>query len=355
MSRKGPRRNRPARRKDWARREREDRVDELGQPGKALGGIQESAPDKDTTGLQTGTVLTLHRGACEVEVEDGAVWRCAIRRTLKSPAKRCDPPVVVGDVVHLLEVSEGEGVVEAVEPRRNQLDREHPADAHRDDPRRQVLAANVDQLLLVVALADPEPRPGLIDRYLVGAAIADLPVVLVLNKIDLVPEITELERVYRNLGLDVVRTCAESGEGVEELRSRMAGKRSVVSGHSGVGKSSLLSALDPEAEIVIGEVNEVTGRGRHTTSTSRLWRLQGGIEVADTPGIRAFGPSGVDAGTLAGWFPEIAAVLGGCKFSPCSHIHEPECTVKEALEQGAIARFRYESYCRLHESLTTPK
>lgn len=355
MSRKGPRRNRPARRKDWARREREGRVDELGQPGKALGGIQESAPDKDTAGLARGTVLTLHRGACEVEMADAEILRCAIRRTLKSPTPRCDPPVAVGDVVHVLGVSPGEGVVEAVEPRRNQLDREHPADAGRDNPRRQVLAANVDLLLLVVAVADPEPHPGLIDRYLVGAAIADLPVLLVLNKIDLVPETTELERVYRLLGVDVVRTCAESGDGLDELRARLAGKRSVVSGHSGVGKSSLLSALDPDADIIIGDVNEVTGRGRHTTSASRLWRLRGGIEVADTPGIRAFGPSGVDPGTLAGWFPEIAAVLGACKFSPCSHIHEPECPVRIAVESGAIARFRYESYCRLYESLTAPR
>lgn len=353
MSRKGPRRNRPARRKDWARREREDRVDELGQPGKALGGIQESAPDKETDGLPTGIVLTLHRGACEVEMEDGEVLRCVIRRTLKSPVPRADPPVVVGDVVRVLTVGNGEGAVEAVDPRRNQLDREHPADEGRDHPRRQVLAANVDQLLLIVALADPEPRAGLIDRYLIGAAIADLPVVLVFNKTDLVPETTEMERVYESLGFEILRTCADTGEGLEALRAQMTGKRSVVSGHSGVGKSSLLSALDPEADIVIGEVNAVTGRGRHTTSASRLWRLAGGIEVADTPGIRAFGPSGVDAGTLAPWFPEIAAALGGCKFSPCSHIHEPECTVKDALESGAIARFRYESYCRLYESLTT--
>ncbi len=352
MSRKGPRRNRPARRKDWIRREREGRTDELGQPGKALGGIQESAPDHDTAELPTGLVLTLHRGACEVEMEDGEVLRCVIRRTLKSPVLRADPPVVVGDVVRVLTVGNGEGAVESVEPRRCQLDREHPADAGRDNPRRQVLAANIDQLLLIIALADPEPRAGLIDRYLIGAAIAELPVVLVFNKSDLVPEITEMERVYESLGFEVLRTCADTGDGLEQLRTQMAGKRSVVSGHSGVGKSSLLSALDPAVEIVIGEVNAVTGRGRHTTSASRLWRLAGGIEVVDTPGIRAFGPSGVDASTLAPWFPEIAAALGGCKFSPCSHMHEPQCTVKDALESGAIARFRYESYCRLYESLT---
>ena len=352
MSRKGPRRKRPSRRKDWERRAREGRDDELGTRTRQAGGIQTSAPAPDTAGLLAGTVRTLHRGTCEVALDDGRVFRCAVRRTLRSPVPDTEPPVVVGDRVRVLEVAPGEGAVELVEPRRSQLDREHPADAGTPRPRRQVLAANVDQLLLVVALADPEPKPGLIDRYLIGAAIAGLPVVLVFNKCDLAPAVTELERVYERLGYATIRTSATQGDGVAALRGRLAGRRSVLSGHSGVGKTSLLAALDPDVDLVVADVNPVTGRGRHTTSSAALITLAGGIEVCDTPGIRAFGPSGIDAATLAPWFPEIAAALGACRFSPCSHTHEPDCGVRAAVDAGRVARCRYESYCRLYESLS---
>lgn len=351
MSRKGPRRNRPSRRKDWDRRAREDRDDDLGTRARQAGGIETSAPAPDVTCLPLGTVRTLFRGTCDVRLDDGRVLRCAVRRTLRPPVPDTEPPVVVGDRVRVLEVSPGEGAVELVEPRRTQLDREHPADAGKARPRRQVLAANVDQLLLVVALAEPEPRAGLIDRYLIGAAIAGLPAVLVFNKCDLVPEPTELERVYERLGTSMLRTSATRGDGVDTLRARLAGRRSVFSGHSGVGKTSLLGALDADADLMVADVNPVTGRGRHTTSSATLITLAGGIEVCDTPGIRAFSPSGVDAFTLAPWFPEIGAEIGACRFSPCSHTHEPDCGVRAAVEAGRVARCRYDSYCRLYESL----
>lgn len=326
---------------------REDRLDQLQpSPGPQRGGV-ETGPSAGTLALPTGVVLATHRGGCEVRMPDDTVRRCSIRRTTRSPAPNCEPPVVVGDTVRVSAPQQGEGSVEHVEPRRTQLDRAHPSDERRGTPRRQVLVANPDLCVLVCALEDPPLRPGLIDRFLVGTACANLPVLLVFNKCDLVPDETEVERVYRGLGVTCLRTSAERGDGVEALRAALAGKRAVLTGHSGVGKSSLLAALDPDIAVWVSDVNPVTGRGRHTTSNARLYRLAGGIELVDAPGIREFEPTAIDRGTLAAWFPELLRAAASCHFTPCSHTHEPDCAVKDGIGRGEIAQFRVDSYTRL--------
>lgn len=222
-------------------------------------------------------------------------------------------------------------------------------------PRLQVLAANVDGLVVVSALAEPHYKTGLIDRYLVIAHDAGIVPALCLNKIDLGVE-AMLERakedlsVYSSLGYPVVLTSVKRGNGLEEFRALLAGKRSVLVGHSGVGKSRLAGWVQPGARLSSGAVDR-HGKGRHTTTRSSLFPLDFGGELVDTPGIRELSLHHIDRSHLAHHFVEMRPFVDHCRFSLCSHIPEPDCRVKEALERGEIARARYQSYVRLFEEL----
>ncbi len=347
----GPRRKRPSREKDWQRRSREDRDESAATSAAPRGAKEEAIAPPDLSKLARGTVRLLMRGVCEVLADDGRPFRCVIRRTLLPPDPGTDPPAVVGDAVRFSEAGPGEGAIEGVEPRKSRLFRVHPQDEGKPLPRLQVLAANVDQVAIVASLREPDLRPGLVDRYLVGAAVSEIPALLVLNKVDLEPGSTPEEATWRALGLRVFRTSAALGEGIEELRAAMAGKRTVLGGHSGVGKSSLMAALDPDLEVIVSDVNPITGKGRHTTSSAHLLRLAGGIEVVDTPGIREFALAGLDADDVGLYFPEIAALAAGCHYPLCAHLHEPRCSVRAAVDDGRVARFRFESYEKIRKSL----
>lgn len=260
--------------------------------------------------------------------------------------------IAVGDRVELDAVGESKGVIHRVLPREHALVRLVPG----RKARLRVLAAHVDQIVIVSALVDPPYKAGLIDRYLVIAHHAGIAPALCLNKIELGDRAArgkalETFSIYRSLGYPFVETSAKTGAGIGDLRSLLAGKRSVLVGHSGVGKSKLAAAVQPGIHLSSGEVDR-RGRGRHTTTASTLFPLDFGGELVDTPGVRELSIRHVKREDLEGCFPELRPYLGRCRFTSCSHVPEPDCAVKQALEERVVARERYESYCRLYGELS---
>ncbi len=252
--------------------------------------------------------------------------------------------VVVGDQVLF---SPDRRRIENVLPRRTTLSR---ADPH--NPRlERVIAANVEVVVNVVSLKSPPLRPGLIDRYLIAIGKSGAEPLICVNKIDLLAGSEDLDplRPYQDIGIQVILCSAATGVGLESLSEALAGKSCVFAGHSGVGKSSLLNALDPQLEITTGSVSGANEKGRHTTTSSALYHLPNGAIVIDTPGIREFGLWDVTPDDLRRYYKEFDAYQ--CAFSDCTHTHEPDCSVKQALASGAISSARYESYARILASL----
>jgi ribosome biogenesis GTPase len=298
----------------------------------------------------TGTVIEVRSGDSLVSCEGRVV------RALLPPGSRLvDPvmrsPLAVGDRVELEPVARGEARIAAVLARRSALVRD-VSDTSRRDPlhKGQVLAANIDQVLVVCSPAAPPFRPRLIDRYLVAASRDELPAVVCLNKVDLGVS-TEVESYlegYARIGVAALRVSALAGAGLDELRSRLGGRVSLFTGHSGVGKSSLLNAVEPGLALRVGSVTEATagqGKGRHTTSSARLVPLSlPDTFVVDSPGIRAFGIGGVPARELASHFPDIASLAPGCAFHDCLHRGEPDCAVATVAARDPFLRERLASY-----------
>jgi ribosome biogenesis GTPase len=238
--------------------------------------------------------------------------------------------------------------VNALAPRQTKLSRY----MRRARVNEQVIAANVDVLLIVAAARKPRFKPGLVDRYLVAAQVGGVEPVLVINKMDLVDEPPPAAQLYDEIGIPVYYTSCARHEGIDELHAALRGKLSVLAGHSGVGKSSLLNAMDPALRIAVQEVSDYNEKGRHTTSVSRLYMLSEDVRVIDTPGVRNLGLWGVSHEELSFYFPEMEELAAGCQFRDCSHMHEPECAVLRAVEEETIPRKRYQSYVRIRQSLT---
>lgn len=298
--------------------------------------------------LKVGTVLQMRGYFVDVDIE-GVPRRCVIRGMLRKRLREEHNAVTVGDRVNVTALEPAgpgedkpEGVVEAVLPRHGVLARSH-------DGRLQVTAANIDQTIIVSAIQMPEIRPHLIDRYIVAAEAGGIRPVVVVNKADLDPEefCDEFLDVYRRIGYAGIKTSTVDGTGIEELREILKDKSSVVVGMSGVGKSSLLNAVQPGLGLKIGDINVVLGRGRHTTTAAQLLQLEFGGYVVDTPGIRQMELPDIEPGDLEMYFVEFVPLVAGCKFANCTHIPETGCAVKQAVEEGQIDPERYESYVRM--------
>jgi len=263
-------------------------------------------------------------------------------------------PVAVGDVVELVreEGPEASWVITDIRPRRNYVNRRSPAHAHRH----HIVAANLDQSLLVATLRDPRTSQGFVDRFLTACEAYHVPAALIVNKCDQFrrkekEHFREWEDMYGAIGYRVFRSSAATGEGVDALRAWLTGRITLVSGHSGVGKSSLINHLLPDRSLRTGEVSGWSGKGMHTTTFAEMFDLPGGGAIIDTPGIREFGLVDIDPGELSHYFPEMRARIAGCQFNDCRHLDEPGCAVKAAVERGDIHPERYISYCTILDSL----
>ncbi len=292
-----------------------------------------------------GTLLETVGGVYRVLPDGGDVALEAFLRGRLKQEVRTGERLVAGDRVRLASTGDGGWIVEEVEPRRSELVR-----AGLRGRKAKVVAANVDLAVIVTSLVRPPLSPEHVDRFLVLAGISGLDRLVVANKLDLPEadrEAARLEDHLRASGVPVLRTCALSGEGVEALGGRIRGRTSVLMGPSGVGKSSLLNTLFPGLELRTGEVGRKTGGGRHTTVGARLVPLPGGGSVVDTPGFSDVAAWSPEPGEVAWTFPEFAERAGECRFRGCTHLHEPGCAVREAVEAGEIPRPRFESYRKL--------
>lgn len=292
---------------------------------------------------RAGIVMSVSSGRCRVFI-DGDEIDALVPPELAVQQKSS---IAVGDRVTLGE----EGRILVVLPRRTVLARPDPINRHRQ----RLIAANIDIVVHVVSLKAPPLRPRLIDRYLIAVQRGGAQPVICVNKIDLLDEEqlrSELAPLtpYRDLGVPVIPCSSKSGEGLDELRLAVLGRTAALVGHSGVGKSSILNAIDSRLQLATKDLHR-RGTGRHTTTSSTLYDFGEGTYLIDTPGIREFGLWDLDRDSLRDYFPEFEEPAESCRFTDCSHVHEPNCAVKDAVEEGIVRRARYETYVRLYNDL----
>ena len=280
-------------------------------------------------------------------LHDGETVRCRIRGRLRLKGVRSTNPVVVGDEVACEADDGGDYVIADIAPRRNYVIRR----ASNLSKESHIIAANVDQALLMASLRSPETPTEFVDRFLVTCEAYKVPVTILLSKLDLqdAEAVAEFRAVYEGAGYRVLEVSVREGRGVEEVRELLAGRTTLVSGNSGVGKSTLIQAIDPSLDIRTGEISESHHKGRHTTTFSTMYPLAGGGAVIDTPGIKGFGLIDIDEAELWHYFPEMMRVAPACRFYNCTHTHEPGCAVTEAVKAGEIAWPRYESYLKIRD------
>ena len=280
-------------------------------------------------------------------LHDGETVRCRIRGRLRLKGVRSTNPVVVGDEVACEADEGGDYVIADILPRRNYVIRR----ASNLSKESHIIAANVDQALLMASLRSPETPTAFVDRFLVTCEAYKVPVTILLSKLDLqdAEAVAEFRAVYEGAGYRVLEVSVREGRGVEGVRELLAGRTTLVSGNSGVGKSTLIQAIDPSLDIRTGEISESHHKGRHTTTFSTMYPLAGGGAVIDTPGIKGFGLIDIDEAELWHYFPEMMRVAPACRFYNCTHTHEPGCAVTEAVKAGEIAWPRYESYLKIRD------
>jgi len=313
-------------------------------------------PQIDLANCRSGRVLAVYGLLSVVEADDGTHFRCAVRRLLRTLSTDQRHVVSAGDRVLFRPAVPNavgattacgllpEGIIEGIEPRHSVLSRTVRGKQH-------VIVANVDQMVIVASAAQPRLKPGLIDRFLISAEKGKLRPVICINKIDLVDpvDLQPLVGVFARMGYMVLLVSAAVGTGIDQLRRELRARSSVIVGQSGVGKTSLLNAVEPGLDLRVAAVSEETEKGKHTTTAARLLRLSAGGYVVDTPGIRQFQLWDVIPAEVVGFFRDLRPFVNRCRFPDCTHRHEANCAVKDAVADGWLDARRYESYCLLFE------
>ncbi len=294
-----------------------------------------------------GVVIRATGSWYEVLGSDGEVLRCRIRGRLRLRGVRSTNPVVVGDTVYCERGEQDEWTICDIAPRRNYVIRR----ASNLSKESHIIAANIDRAMVVVTLVEPVTALEFVDRFLITCEAYKVPATILLAKIDLLAgaaeAVEEFHRTYESAGYEVIDISATEGIGVERVRELLTGKVTLLSGNSGVGKSTLVGRIDPSLDIRTGEISESFHKGKHTTTFSTMYPLEGGGYIIDTPGIKGFGLIDIEERELWHYFPEMIASAGECRFYNCTHTHEPGCAVCEAVKEGRIAFSRYESYLKI--------
>jgi ribosome biogenesis GTPase len=288
-----------------------------------------------------------------VRLENGTTIECRLKGVFRTKGIKSTNPVAVGDRVVIERDDEMKGsVITQIEDRDNYVIRKSVNLSKRS----HIIAANVDQAVLIATVEQPKTLQGFIDRFLVAAEAYDIPAVIVFNKIDLysdesIDELEFFDLMYRDIGYRVLATSALTGDGIDDLADVLKGKVSLLSGNSGVGKSTLINAIDPKLDLKTGNISKSHKLGQHTTTFAEMFPLAMGGDIIDTPGIRSFGMIDMEDAEISHYFPEIFEVSSGCRFNNCMHINEPGCAVLEALEKGDISPTRYKSYINILKGL----
>lgn len=296
---------------------------------------------------QEGTVMQSTGSWYAVRTAEGEMVQCRLRGQFRIKGIKTTNPVVVGDHVGFIIEEDGCGYITELKPRKNYIDRK----STKLSKISHIIAANLDHAFLVVTMKEPRTSLGFIDRFLVAAEGFRIPTHLVFNKFDLYSEeekeeIAALRNIYEKIGYGTLCTSTVTGEGIDELRMMMAEKVSLFSGHSGVGKSALINRIDPMLNLKIGRISDVHNKGMHTTTFASMHRVADGY-IIDTPGVKEFGLIQYKPEEIRDYFPEIRQYNNRCRFSNCTHTHEPGCLVREAVESGEIAAHRYENYLNI--------
>lgn len=297
----------------------------------------------------TGIIIKSFGKYYTIEYE-GRTINCTLRGKLRKDKRleKYSEPVAVGDIVEFEPDGEGEGAIELVHERRNTFTRRYK-DSDRDD----LIAANLDRIVVIQGFSKPRLNLRFVDRLLVRGEKEEIPVLLCVNKLDLAgdDEISGLHAYYRGYDLAMMMVSAKTGEGLDGLKNALTGKLSILIGNSGVGKTSLLNGIYPDLDLRTTEVSESTGKGRHTTTNVEMFRLDGKTRIIDTPGLREFGLMDIEPPELGIYFMEFGRLSSKCSFSPCTHDHEPGCEIKKQVEKGNISEERYVSYLNILSTL----
>jgi ribosome biogenesis GTPase len=290
----------------------------------------------------------------QAKSDTGRFWNARARGKFKIDNISSTNPIAVGDVVDMEVENEGENsaMITAIHDRRNYITRQSPHNKRYH----HIVASNLDQLLLIATLRDPRTSQGFLDRFLIAAEMYAVPAVIVFNKADIyrtkeLDLYAEWSSIYTKVGYEVLLASVLDGTGINEVRERLRDKVTLLSGHSGVGKSSFINALFPQMSLRTGEVSDWSGKGMHTTTFAEMFDLPSGGSIIDTPGVREFGLIDVSKQELSHYFREMCAVLGDCQFNNCMHLDEPNCAVKQAVREGRISEDRYVSYVNILDSI----
>lgn len=304
--------------------------------------------------MAQGTVYRSTGSWYSVKDENGKFWNARIKGVMKLDNLTSTNPIAVGDVVEMEPENENENsaMITAIHDRRNYINRQSPRLKHQQ----HIVAANIDQSLLIATIKEPRTSQGFIDRFLVACEMYHVPAVIVFNKFDLYKKkeletYEEWKAIYEAIGYTVMPMSVKDGTGVEEIKTLLKNKISLISGHSGVGKSSFINAVLPGVKIRTQDVSGWSGKGLHTTTFAEMYDLPFGGRIIDTPGMREFGLVDIQRQELSGYFPEMRERLNDCQFNNCLHINEPDCAIKEAVRNGEISEDRYVSYYNILESI----